>query len=145
MRTLLIASLFATTALLNAQTSPNGQAANLVARSAAPTPMATDVAGTLRQRPISTGVTAPKLIASRPITVSTSDFPDADLSIQPVVVHFTVDAFGVPQNVKLVRSVNPTVDARVIAAVSGFKYEPAKLNEWNVPMGMNLVVKFAVK
>ncbi|HWA95944.1 MAG TPA: energy transducer TonB [Terracidiphilus sp.] len=142
MRTLLVASLLATTALLNAQTSPHGQVANLEARTSAPAAVASDIPASSTARRVTTGVTAPELISQRPIKVATYEFPNTDLAAQKVVVHFTVDAFGVPQNVKLVKSVSPAIDARVIAAVGGFRYKPAQLDSWNVPADVNLVVNF---
>jgi TonB family protein len=145
MRTLLVASLIATSALLNAQTSPKGQVAMLEARVAAPAPLATDVAASSPNLRVTTGVTAAKLISALPIMVSTSDFPTEEIGKRNVEVHFTIDSWGVPRNVQLVKSVNPTVDARVVAAVSRYRYEPAKLDEWYVPTEMNLVVKFASK
>ncbi len=142
MRTLLVASLFATTALLNAQTSPHGQVANLEARTSAPAVVASDIPATITTRRVTTGVTAPELISQRPIKVAAYEFPTANLATQKVVVHFTVDAFGVPQNVKLVKSVSPAIDARVVSAVSGFRYKAAQLDSWNVPSDVNLVVNF---
>ncbi|MDE3201661.1 MAG: energy transducer TonB [Acidobacteriota bacterium] len=142
MRTILVASLLATTALLNAQTSPHGQVANQVASSSAPAAIASDIPTSSPARRVTSGVTAPQLISQRPIKVATYEFPSEDLATQNVVVHFTLDAYGVPQNVKLVKSVSPAIDARVIAAVSGFRYKPAQLDSWNVPSEMNLVVNF---
>lgn len=145
MRHILVASLFLSTALLNAQSIAKGQGAILEARNMAPVSVATDAVAAVPARRVSTGVTTPKLISMPTVKVSTAEFPGNTAKNQFVVVHFTVSEKGIPENVKLVRSVSQTVDSRIMAAVQGYRFSPATLNEQAVAQDMNLTVKFDEK
>jgi TonB family protein len=144
MRHILVASLFLSTALLNAQSIAKGQGAVLEAHNVAPAPLASDVVAAHPRR-VSTGVTAPKLISMPTVRVSTTEFPGNVAKDKFVVVHFTVDEKGTPKNVKLVKSVNQVVDARILATVGDYRFSPATLNEQAVAQDMNLTVKFEQK
>lgn len=146
MHKLSIASIFLSAALLPAQTAVNGQGTTLVAKNNVSEPaIAASDASTATPRRITTGVTAPKFLSGPAVHVSVTDFPTANLATQKVVVAFRVDEHGVPQNVHLVQSVNQTVDARVIAAVSAYRFQPASLDDQNVAMDMNLKVNFEAR
>lgn len=141
-----VATLFLSAALLPAQTAVNGQGTTLVAKNdvSEPAIAASDVPATHARR-VSTGVTSPKLISAPTVHVAVSDFPTAVLASQKAVVAFRVDEKGIPQNVHLVKSVNQTVDARVLSAVSAYRYEPAMLNDQAVAMDVNLNVNFEAR
>lgn len=146
MHKMFIASLFLSTALLPAQTK--GQGATLVAKNeitSEPAAPASDVTTSQPARRVSTGVTAPKLISGPTVHVAVSDFPTENLAVEHVVVNFRVDEKGIPQDVQLVKSVNQTVDNRVLAAVREYRFEPAKLNEQSVAMDMNLNINFEAR
>ena len=145
MRRFLVASLFLSTVLLNAQEVTKGQGATLVAHNEATNSAATDVPTATTARRISTGVISPKLISEPSLKIATADFTSVDLSAQHMVVAFRVDQNGTPQNVHLLKSVNPTVDSKVLAAVRGYRYAPATLDEVAVPMDVNLEVSFATR
>lgn len=145
MRIILVASLFLSTALLNAQEVTKGQGGTLVAHNEATNSAATDVPTATTARRISTGVISPKLISEPVFKVALGDFATEDLGAQHVVVAFRVDQNGTPQNLHLLKSVNPTVDSKVLAAVRGYRYAPATLDEVAVPMDVNLVVSFATR
>lgn len=145
MRRFLVASLFLSTVLLNAQEVTKGQGATLVAHNEANSSATTDIPTATTARRISTGVISPKLISEPSVKVSTADFTSEDLAAQHLVVSFRVDQNGAPQNVHLLKSVNPTVDSKVMAAVRGYRYAPATLDEIAVPMDVNLVVSFATR
>lgn len=145
MRRIILSSLFLSTVMLNAQAVTKGQGATLVAHNEATTAAATDVPMATAARRISTGVISPKLLTEPTVKVSTADFSSEDLAAQHLVVAFRVDQNGTPQNVHLLKSVNPTVDSKVLAAVRGYRYEPATLDEIAVPMDVNLVVSFATR
>jgi TonB family protein len=66
-----------------------------------------------------------------------------NLAAEQVVVSFTVDESGKPQNVHLAKSVNPVVDERVLNAVRQYRYSPATLNDQKVAVDINLQVNFA--
>ena len=143
MRRILVSSLFLSTVLLNAQANTKGQRITLEARNdAAPAAAATDVNSTSQTRRVSTGVTWPKLISQPSLSVSTADFPTQDLGVQHVVVGFRVDTNGTPQNVHITKSVNQSVDERVMTIVRNSRYSPATLDEQNVPVDINLLVNF---
>lgn len=145
MRRILVASFFLSAVLLNAQEVTKGQGATLVAHNEATTAASTDVPTATTARRISTGVISPKLISEPNLKVAAADFSSEDLAAQHLVVAFRVDSNGVPQNVHLLKSVNPTVDSKVLAAVRGYHYAPATLDEIAVPMDVNLVVNFQTR
>ncbi len=60
-------------------------------------------------------------------------------------VSFRVDEKGVPQNVHLLKSVNQSVDTRVLAAIREYRFEPAQLDEQSVAMDVNLAINFATR
>ncbi|HWT66805.1 MAG TPA: TonB family protein [Terracidiphilus sp.] len=144
MHKILASTLFLSTALLPAQTVANGQGAVLLAKNSEPAVVASDVPAAHARR-VSTGVTAPKLISGPAVRVAISDFPSQNLSFQHVVVSFKVDEKGVPQNVHLVKSINQTVDARILAAVRDYRFEPATLDDQVVAMDVNLNVNFEAR
>lgn len=146
MHKIFAASLFLSTALLPAQTVTNGQGAVLIAsNNVTESAPATDATLSAPGRRISTGVTAPKLISNPVVRVAVSDFPFANLTNEHVIVGFRVDEKGVPQNVHLLQSVNQAVDARILAAVREYRFEPAKLDDQNVAMDVRLNVNFEVR
>lgn len=146
MNKIFVASLFLSTALLSAQTVTNGQGAVLIASNNTTEPAAvSDASISAPARHVSTGVIAPKLISNPVVRVAISDFPSESLVTQHVVVGFRVDEKGVPQNVHLLKSVNQAVDARVLAAVRDYRYEPAQLDGQSVAMDVNLNVNFEAR
>jgi TonB family protein len=150
MRRILVASLFMSTVLLNAQTATKGQGATLVAHNETSTESAasaagspgTDVTSTTHARRISTGVIAPKLISEPELRLATTDFPTADLATEHMEVSFKVDANGTPQNVHLVKSAGQVVDQRVLEAVRQYRFAPATLDDQAVAMDVNLIINF---
>ncbi len=139
------ASLFLSTVLLPAQTVANGQGAVLVASNNPASESAVAPASdapVAHARRVSTGVTAPKLIAGPQVHVAVSDFPLQTVTGQSAVVAFRVDEKGIPQDVRLVKSVSQAVDSRILAAVREYRFEPAKLDDQSVAMDVNLNVNF---
>ena len=146
MRRFLVLSLAFSAMLLQAQTATKGQSATLEARNAATYATAMDAAAptyeSTRARPISSGVVGPKLLTGLPIRVATTDFATPDLASQYVLVHLRVDVTGAPHNVEIVKTANSTVDSRVLAAVRGYHFQPAMLDQQAVPMDLNLKINF---
>lgn len=137
--------------LLHAQSVAKGSSATLEARNnnagvlyargaSEPTTDSTTSGHTLR---VSSGVTWPKLISEPNFRVSPSDFMGMNLAAQKVIVSFTVDESGKPQNVRVAKSVNPVVNEHVVNAVRQYRYLPATLNGEKVAVDINLVVNFA--
>ena len=146
MRRILVASFLLSSVLLGAQSVAKAQSATLVARNEATNASgATDVSTSTQPRRISTGVTGPKLLSEPTVNVITADFPTEDLASQHMVVSFRVDEKGTPVNVRLLKSVNQTVDNKVLEAVRQYRFAPATLDEQAVPMDVNLVVNFQTR
>jgi TonB family protein len=55
----------------------------------------------------------------------------------------TVDSNGLPQNVKVVKSSNPFLDARVVDAIQKSHFHPGTVDETPIPVEMNLTVSVA--
>jgi TonB family protein len=91
-------------------------------------------------RPVSTGVTAPRLVYSTRISISSSELP-ATLSNGRVVLKFNLDTTGTPQSIHVVQPLTQAIDERVIAAVRQFRWSPAVLNNQTVAIPMNLVIE----
>ena len=92
-------------------------------------------------RPISTGVTPPQLVYSTKISIAPTELPAAYSNQARVVLKFNLDKTGSPRNIQVVRPLTEPIDARVVEAVSHFRWTPAVLNNQTVPIEMNLIVQ----
>lgn len=90
-------------------------------------------------RPVSTGVTAPRLVYSSRINISASELPT--LANGRVILKFNLDTTGTPQSIQVVQPLTQAIDARVVDAVRKFRWSPAVLNNQTVAIPMNLVVE----
>ncbi len=86
------------------------------------------------------GVTSPRLVVSRGITVSSDELPKYFRNPARVVLKFDLDETGSPQKIRVAEALNPSVDARVMAAVRDFRWSPAIINNHAVPIEMTLIV-----
>ena len=146
MRRIILSTLFLSSALAYAQTGTPGQGVTLEARNNATNAISASTDASIPTgRRISTGVTFPKLISGPTISVSSADFPTADLAAQHMVVSFRVDENGAPQNVHLVKSVSQSVDERILTAVRQYRFAPGTLDNQTVAVDVNLVVNFQQK
>jgi TonB family protein len=144
MRRILIASLFVSTVLLHAQTATKGQGATLEASNSAPTALATpasasDADATITMRRVSSGAIQPHLLSTPVANVTRADFNSFDPSTQQMMVYVQLNAKGVPQSVQVVKAVNPTVDRRILEAVSRYHFSPGMVD--NVPVASDLYLK----
>jgi TonB family protein len=92
---------------------------------------------------ISTGVTAPVLIGSPVLSLPQGlafDLIPADAQVQ---LSLTVNAKGEPENIQVVKSFSPFVDARVVDAVSQFHFRPATVDNQPTAIDLNLIVNVA--
>jgi TonB family protein len=151
MRNVLAVCAIFSSALLHAQSVTKGSSVNLEAKNnnagalyahGASQPLADTTTNSQPLR-ISTGVVWPKLISEPNFKVSSADFMGRNLATEQVIVSFTVDESGKPQNVHLAKSVNSVVDERVLNAVRQYRYAPATLNKQKVAADIKLVVNFA--
>lgn len=60
------------------------------------------------------------------------------------VIGLTVDTYGVPRNVHVVTSLEPSLDQNAVAAVKKWRYTPAKVNAKEVPFESTVKVKFTL-
>jgi TonB family protein len=101
---------------------------------------ATDATASTMARPVSTGVTEAYLVHTTGIQLP-SDFALAIPNDAEVVLKLTVDEQGKAENVQVVKSVNPALDARVVEAVQQFRWRPATLDKQPIPLEMTLNVE----
>jgi TonB family protein len=153
MRRIIISTLFLSAALLNAQNSTKGQGAPLEARNLTPSTLpateaakpGVDASASTQGLRVSTGVISAKLVKFQPVELSASEFHTKDVAAQKLVLHFQVDESGTPQNIEVVKPVNPDVDARIVDAVRKYHYKPAQLDGQVVASDLNLIVSFATR
>ena len=127
MRSILVASLLLSPMLYTA--------------SAAATSPKTDAPGTTQERPVSTGVTIPVILDSASIRIPSDAMDERVSGSAKVVLALNVDKSGNAQNVRVVESAGPGLDARVIEAVRQSHFRPAQLDHQAIPLDINLVVE----
>ncbi len=86
------------------------------------------------------GVTSPRLVVSRAITISSDELPKVYPNPARVVLKFDLDETGSPRKIRVAEPLTPAVDARVMAAVHDFRWSPAVINNHAVPIEMTLIV-----
>lgn len=87
----------------------------------------------------STGVTAAQLRYSTNIDIPAEALSSLSNPAE-LVLRVNLDETGTPTHMQVVRSINPTVDARVMKAVRTFRWTPAVLDNRTIPVDVNLVV-----
>jgi TonB family protein len=92
---------------------------------------------------VSSGVVAPELLGAErlkiPVNVNDGPVPgDAEVGLT-----LTVDENGRAQNVKVVKSLNPVWDARVVDAVSKAHFKPGTVSNQPTAVDLNLTVNIA--
>ncbi len=58
------------------------------------------------------------------------------------LVGFTVDAHGMPQDPRILRSIEPSLDQNALAAISGYRFTPAMKDGNPVPVNLTVEVSF---
>jgi hypothetical protein len=125
MRRVLAASLLLPSLLLPAA----AKASTPVNDASAPTPVR-----------VSTGVTAPVLRGSPVLFLPQNLSFDLIPTDAQVELSLTVNEKGLPQNVKVVKSFSPIVDARVIDTVNQMHFRPGKIDDQPTAVDLNLIV-----
>lgn len=92
---------------------------------------------------VSTGVIAPSLVG--PISIQMPDnlassFKSMDTQVD---LSLTVDSNGLPQNVKVVKSFSPIIDAHMIDTVSQMHFRPATIDNHPTAVDLDLTVNVA--
>jgi TonB family protein len=108
-----------------------------VAAASAP---ANDTSAPALVRPVSTGVTSPKLVYSTHVIIPENELALLRPNDTKVVLKLNVDQTGKTSDIRVLKSVNQDVDARVVDAVRQFRWSPATLDYQTIPMEMNLEV-----
>lgn len=98
-----------------------------------------DASASAQVRPLSTGVTSPRIIRTVNV-IATPELIQALPSDTEVVLKLNVDEQGMAQNVEVVKSVNKKLDDRVVAAVREFRWRPATLDKQAIPVDLTLNV-----
>ena len=92
---------------------------------------------------VSTGVVAPRVIDTAQVAIPQgTNFSSIPVGAQ-VGLTLVVDQYGVPHNIQVVRSLNPTWDASVVEAVRQFRFRPGTIDNKPIPVDMNLTVTIA--
>jgi TonB family protein len=110
----------------------------LTASAVASQPM-DDSSASTQVRPVSTGVTSPKIVRSSDIVLP----PEVAATIPPdaeVVLKLNIDEQGKPEDIQIVKAVNALLGERVAQAVSNFRWRPATLDKQPIPMDITLNV-----
>jgi TonB family protein len=88
---------------------------------------------------VSTGVLAAKVIHSTQIVYSASEL---NPNWNRIVVKVMVNENGLPQDAKIVSSLNPLLNQRVLQAVQQYRFQPAQLDQKAIPQQVNLAFEF---
>ena len=108
---------------------------------AAPVTHSENDASAPASRPISTGVTGPRLVFAKHINLSSEALPTTLGSSGRVALKIALDKTGSPTDIRVSRSINHEVDERVIEGVRQFRWAPAELNHKPVPIDLTLNVE----
>ena len=108
---------------------------------AAPVSHLEDDASAPTSRPISTGVTSPRLVYPKHIYLPADELPAYLGGSAKIALAIKLDETGSPTNIRVLHSINPLVDARVVEAVQQFRWAPALLNNKPVPIDLMLNVE----
>jgi Gram-negative bacterial TonB protein C-terminal len=92
---------------------------------------------------VSTGVIEPTLVNSDEINLP-EGLPREAIPVNAQIgLTFVIDEKGRPENIHVVKGINPFWDARVVDAVSRFHYRPGSMDEKPIPVDMNLTINIA--
>lgn len=92
---------------------------------------------------VSTGVAAPKLISTVDITRASDLLWHLPGTEQIIVVEMTVDATGIPTDLKVVESADPAVNSNVLEAVRQYRFKPGTVSgePTAVPVRLQITMK----
>jgi TonB family protein len=109
-----------------------------VASAVAATPK-TDAPDT-QDRQVSAGITTSAVLNPASIHIPGYTLDGTGSGVAKVELTLKVDAKGNAQNVRVLQSVNPELDARVVAAVRQSHFHPAQVANHAVPEQVDLVI-----
>jgi hypothetical protein len=91
-------------------------------------------------RSLPTESSAPRVTRAVEVDLSAQELAEQP-AVSNVVVHATVDSYGFPRNVTIVRSAGAVVDKKVLAAVGQYRFTPAMLDNKPVDAAVTISVK----
>ena len=151
-RTIFVAALALTPALLHAQATTPAQTSSPAVLSARLAPVADIKAAAANAAPaasipstvrVSTGVVAPKLL--NPIVFDSTAANHAHVASTDltVIVTLTVDETGKPQQVAISKSTDAELDQQIVAAISQARFKPGTLDgePFALPLRLRVVVE----
>lgn len=94
---------------------------------------------------LSTGVVGPTLISEPPLKISASEIHGNNPGLKTLVVAFTVNQEGKPQNVHIVKPLNPSIDSRILCAVGRYRFAPATLNDKKIAVDIRMTINFELR
>jgi TonB family protein len=109
----------------------------VTATAVASTP-ASDATASTQVRPISTGVVPAKVISLIDVQVPATTTIQNDAQVE---LQLNIDQKGKAHDIEVVKSLNPELDGPVAAAVRGFRFRPATLDNQAIPVSMSLTVR----
>ena len=83
---------------------------------------------------------APKVTRAVEVDLSAQELAEQP-AVSHVVVHATVDAYGFPRNVSIVRSAGAALDKKVLAAVGQYRFTPATLDNKAIDAAVTITIK----
>jgi hypothetical protein len=92
---------------------------------------------------VSTGVIAPSLLVPADLAVPEGLPTDAIPADAQVGLTLVVDENGQPQDIHVVKGINPFWDARIVDTVSKFHYRPGTIDAKPIPVDLNLTVNIS--
>lgn len=92
---------------------------------------------------VSTGVIAPSLLVPADLAVPQGLPTDAIPVDAQVGLTLVVDENGQPQDIHVVKGINPFWDARIVDTVSKFHYRPGTIDAKPIPVDLNLTVNIS--
>ncbi|HUX43466.1 MAG TPA: TonB family protein [Terracidiphilus sp.] len=89
---------------------------------------------------VSTGVTPAKVMQTDNVNLPGAMGLDELPRTSRVVIKMDVSRDGQPRNLHILRSADPLLDQSVLAAVEGFRFRPARLDDHTITDPVNLTV-----
>jgi TonB family protein len=120
-----------------------GLLSSVALTAAAATPKPNDnaaAANTATEHRVTTGIVGPTVYGSAIVHVSDDPILSNVAIPAKMLVRLNLDATGKPTDVKILQSISPAVDARLIAAVEQLRWHPATLDNQAIPLTVNLTV-----
>jgi TonB family protein len=111
----------------------------LVAASAVASQPKSDAPAPAEYHRISTGIAVPAIVDST-FRIPAGSLGETGAASAKVVLSLNVDEKGNAKNVRVVKSANPTLDARVVTAVLQSHFRPATLDHQAIAVDMDLTV-----